>query len=275
MNQTDIRIWMMASMVLGLAMMQTACVIMEPVPASQVQVAAENGLMASAVRVWQPLAGDDLHDPGNTGIELLQEPGIALSTLPANKLRQNVGTFRTPGLAVNQDGNKVDWVQALTDGYISPRRSRTPSETGVEVEELVMDMDMFLDIGGSMPIVRFPHLAHTLWLACSNCHPAIFVPQSGANQIRMENILSGEQCGICHRAVSFPPTDCARCHSIGQKSPDAIKVKAEAKARADAKEKAKIEVETRAKVKAGEEARVSAKEQLKGKGQTKSAGARP
>lgn len=189
---------------------------------------------------WLPLSNDKIHDPKNSSLILLQEPIEALSTLPANKLRMNVGTYRTTGLTVNMDGNKVDWVQAIKDKLISPRRVLT-SSAGIEKEELVMDMDMFLDIGGSMPIVRFPHLAHTMWLACSNCHPKIFVPQSGENPISMEKILSGEQCGICHRAVAFPPTDCARCHSIRHGTVEANAIKSEFREKAAAKEKARKE----------------------------------
>ena len=85
-----------------------------------------------------------------------------------------------------------------------------------------MDMDIMLNLNGSMPQVRFPHRAHTMWLSCANCHPAIFVPKKGANAISMERILMGEQCGICHGAVAFPPTECARCHSVPHMTPTII-----------------------------------------------------
>ena len=232
-----IRITVIAGTVSGLAMMQAACVNTQPENPAQVA--------AGAASAWQPLVADKLHDPASPAIKLLQEPGVALSTLSANKPRTSVGSFTTIGLVVNEDGNQMDWVQALRDELISPRRSLTPPATGVEREELVMDMDMFLDLGGSMPMVRFPHLAHTMWLACANCHPAIFVPQSGANPLSMEKILSGEQCGICHRAVSFPPTDCARCHSVGHGSPEGIKVKEKEREKATVRAKTRAEAEAR------------------------------
>lgn len=263
MKRVDIRIVAIAGMVLGLAMMQTACVNTKP--ASPAQTTAAQRLAGNATNSWQQLAEDKLHDPTNPGIKLLQEPGVALSTLPANKLRSDVGTFRNTGLSVNKDGNKVDWVQALKDGIISPRRAKTSPGTGVEAEEQAMDMDIFLDMNGSMPIVRFPHLAHTIWLTCSNCHPSIFVPQSGANPISMSKILAGEQCGICHRAVSFPPTDCGRCHNISHGSPEGIKVRAEARAKVEARAKAIVETATKEKGQAP----------TKKKGQSKNAGARP
>jgi ribosomal protein L40E len=32
-------------------------------------------------------------------------------------------------------------------------------------------------------------------------------------------ILQGEFCGRCHGAVSFPLTECRRCHSVPQNPP--------------------------------------------------------
>ena len=271
MKQTGIRLAVIASVILGLTLLQAACVNLKPankvaeVAKSKVAEVAKSKVANGTAHTWLPLKQDNLHDPHNPGINLLQEPSTALVTLSANKPRMNVGSYRTPGLRVNLDGNKVDWVQALRDKLITPRRSKTPG-TGVEREELVMDMDMFLNMNGSMPMVRFPHLAHTMWLACSNCHPAIFIPQAGANSLSMEAILSGEQCGICHRAVSFPPTDCARCHSVGHNSPEGVKIKSEA--RAKAKERAAImEAETArvVKAKAQEDVNVKALPSLPGK----------
>ena len=160
------------------------------------------------VEKWQPLAIDGLHDmaalrdPSNPASQILQEPSDGLANLPAS-----------PG------GNWVNWVKALVNGEISPRRAKSAVGSGIEAEELVMDMDIMLDLNGSMNMVLFPHRAHTLWLACSNCHPAIFLPQKGANRISMEMILMGEQCGKCHGAVAFPPTDCSRCHSVPHLTP--------------------------------------------------------
>ena len=69
------------------------------------------------------------------------------------------------------------------------------------------------EVKGSMPDVVYPHKQHTQWLDCSNCHPAIFIPQKGANQISMASILLGEKCGVCHGKVAFPVSECRRCHS--------------------------------------------------------------
>ncbi len=142
---------------------------------------------------WVPLAKDNVHDPKGRDIKLLQEPGEGLFLLPAT-----------------DSGNRVLWAKALDRGAISPRRSITPSENKVQV----LDMDVLLDLRGSMPIVRFPHLIHTEWLACNNCHEQLFKSQIGASKISMYQILQGEQCGLCHGSVAFPVTQCAFCHSV-------------------------------------------------------------
>ena len=149
-----------------------------------------------AASEWQSLAEDGIHDPTGPAIKELQEPREALSKLP-NEDTQGIG-------------NQVRWVHALESGAISPRRSRVLPETKVQV----LDMDVLLNLRGSMRVVRFPHKAHTEWLACDNCHDELFIPRIGANGLAMYNILNGEQCGRCHGAVSFPVTECKFCHSV-------------------------------------------------------------
>lgn len=131
---------------------------------------------------------------------MLQEPADALSKL-------------TPDYA----GNLVLWVKALEKGEINPRANLNPN-----TEVRVLDQDILLDLQGGMPIVRFPHKQHTLWLDCANCHEHLFKSKAGANKYSMLAILNGEQCGVCHGAVSFPLTECFRCHSVtrsGQQKP--------------------------------------------------------
>ena len=139
-----------------------------------------------------PPTDDGFHDPANEGISALHLPQEAFADLPRRKT-----------------GNRVDWVAALNSKKISPRWDRTDEQA----EKLVMDMDIVRVVNGSMPDVVFPHKQHTEWLACSNCHPAIFVPQKGANLINMRLILKGEKCGVCHGKVAFPPSECSLCHS--------------------------------------------------------------
>ncbi|MCC6206536.1 MAG: cytochrome c, class I [Gammaproteobacteria bacterium] len=137
---------------------------------------------------------DGIHDPENEATHALQPPKEAYAGLPTT-------TF----------GNHIDWVKALDDGLLRPRWDRINSNE----EPFVMDLDIVRPVKASMPDVVFPHRQHTEWLFCSNCHPAIFVPQKGANQISMSAILLGQKCGVCHGKVSFPITtaSCKKCHS--------------------------------------------------------------
>ena len=141
---------------------------------------------------WLPLEKDGLHDPRGPGITQLQQPAEALASLPRDTA-----------------GNLVRWVKALDDGAIEPRASLLP---GTKVR--LLDQDIIIAKFGSMPAVKFPHRQHTLWLDCDNCHNGLFIDKIGANKFSMTKILNGEQCGLCHGAVSFPLTECNRCHSV-------------------------------------------------------------
>jgi len=143
---------------------------------------------------WLPLARDGLHDPQSPAIALLQQPAEALALLP-------------PDTA----GNQVRWVRALQEGIIRPRSNLYES-----TEVRVLDLDVIMRNTGAMPMVRFPHRLHTEWLDCANCHDHIFARKAGATPVNMFAILEGEYCGRCHGAVSFPLTECNRCHSVSR-----------------------------------------------------------
>ena len=151
--------------------------------------------LAAGLYRWTALQDDDVHDPANPGLTLLQQPGDALSRLPPDSA-----------------GNRVRWVQALEEGAIQPRSQLLPDTT-----VRVLDQDLIIARNGSMGAVRFPHRAHTLWLDCSNCHDQLFKAKAGANRFSMVAILNGEQCGLCHGAVAFPLTECNRCHSVSNR----------------------------------------------------------
>jgi len=167
-----------------------------------------------------PPLQDGIHDPEGQGGALLQPPAEALAGLPEGK-----------------GGNYVDWVKALEGGKIKPRYDRLDPK----VEAVIMDLDIVREVKGSMPDVVYPHRQHTEWLDCSNCHPAIFIPQKGANQISMAAILLGQKCGVCHGKVAFPVSaqTCRRCHSKAKGQPAAAKKTAKAAAPAPAKASAK------------------------------------
>jgi len=139
----------------------------------------------------EKLQTDSIHDPENSAISALQQPSEAMGAFPMDRR------------------GAVDWVQAIKLGIINPRTNLQG-----DLEMLTMDMDILFKDTGNMPWVKFPHLAHTQWLHCSNCHPAIFIPQKGANNPSMDGILSGRHCGKCHDKVAFPLWVCERCHSV-------------------------------------------------------------
>lgn len=152
------------------------------------------GVAVSAVVAgnWESLEADSLHDPANPSLRFLQEPGQALSVL-----------------APDSAGNKVDWVAAVRSGQINPRTSLE----GKRIPEK-HDSEIIMKNTLSFPFVRFPHDAHNLWMSCEMCHDAIFEPVIDGNDITMSKILDGEYCGVCHGAISFPLTECNRCHSV-------------------------------------------------------------
>ncbi len=153
---------------------------------------AFNRLMKSKSKRNPPPPEDGIHDPDNDGSHILQAPKEPLGQLPNGK-----------------SGNYVDWVKALEGGKITPRYDRLDPS----VNPVVMDLNIVREVKGSMPDVVYPHKQHTEWLDCSNCHPAIFIPQKGANNISMASIILGEKCGVCHGKIAFPIAECRRCHS--------------------------------------------------------------
>ncbi len=148
-------------------------------------------LRVVTIKSVETLYDDGKHDASNDAITVLQDPTVALKDFPLDRRQQ------------------VNWVKALDQGLIEPR----PSLTGAG-EMLVMDMDILFTNTKDMPHVRFPHLQHTRWLDCSNCHPKIFIPRRGANPVSMNKVLRGEFCGVCHDKVAFSLFICERCHSV-------------------------------------------------------------
>ncbi|HSO06812.1 MAG TPA: c(7)-type cytochrome triheme domain-containing protein [Pelomicrobium sp.] len=198
---------------------QEAAVAPAPTPAkvaaaavSNAQDAADvnafNRLLKSAGNYNRPAAESGIHDPANDGTLLLQPPARAFATLP-----------KSPA------GNHVDWVKALEAGKINPRWDRADPKA----QPVVMDLNIVREVKGSMPDVVYPHKQHTEWLDCSNCHPKIFVPQKGANQISMAAILLGQKCGVCHGKVAFPVSECRLCHSKKKNQPTATPVAGQTK----------------------------------------------
>ncbi len=164
----------------------------------QASIAADplqfNRLMTKKAEKNPPQTRDGIHNPNAEGTKVLQPPKQAFSKM-----------IKGPA------GNYVNWVKSLEEGKINPRYDRNDPS----IKPIVMDLNIVREVKGSMPDVVYPHKQHTEWLDCSNCHPAIFIPQKGANQISMAAILLGQKCGVCHGKVAFPITakTCRLCHS--------------------------------------------------------------
>lgn len=165
---------------------------------AQAIAASEKNLDNKKLEPWQKIRKDGIHDPRSPASRVLQEPDEALRAIYAQSPDPSIG-------------NQVRWAKAIEDGVVKPR-----SYLAKKSKMQVLDQDIYLNIRGGMPVVKFPHKAHTLWLGCENCHDHLFTQKAGENPISMLQILEGEQCGVCHGAVAFPLTECFRCHSIPQ-----------------------------------------------------------
>ena len=152
---------------------------------------------AATIRRPQPAADQNIfYDKGAPSYAMLQKANEALAGFP-----------------VDREG-QVHWMRALSQGLIKPRadlRGKIPIK--------VIDSDILMKNTRQMPYVRFPHKAHTQWLACRNCHEAIFVSRKTANTVTMTAIFQGEYCGVCHDKVAFSTFACERCHNTPIKGP--------------------------------------------------------
>ncbi len=106
-------------------------------------------------------------------------------------------------------GDRINWVEALNTGLITPQ-SYLKTETG----DVPFEKNLKLEAAwaGITPAV-FSHKKHLGWLECSSCHPDIFnIKKKTTAHFSMEYILKGKFCGSCHLKVAFPMDDCNRCH---------------------------------------------------------------
>ncbi len=109
----------------------------------------------------------------------------------------------------------IDWARLVRENLIKPRHAL---KAGVdEMPPLQMDV-LIVAKGDFVDDVIYPHEMHTYWLKCEVCHPGIFIPAAGQNNMTMIGIVEGKWCGRCHNKVAFPLTDCSRCHVSPKKT---------------------------------------------------------
>ncbi len=108
-------------------------------------------------------------------------------------------------------GDNVNWVKALRRKLITPKQSVWSDD----YKPIPYDQNLSLSPEWQMVKTRatFPHVKHTEWLDCADCHPDIFnIQKKGTKMFRMNYIVNGKFCGVCHLSVAFPIQDCKRCH---------------------------------------------------------------
>jgi c(7)-type cytochrome triheme protein len=66
-----------------------------------------------------------------------------------------------------------------------------------------------------MRAVVFPHWFHRIRFRCKVCHTELgFKMRAGANLVRMNDIIEGKFCGMCHNGqIAWSPERCDLCHS--------------------------------------------------------------
>jgi c(7)-type cytochrome triheme protein len=124
---------------------------------------------------------------------------------------ENLETWEEVAAALPTDAaGGPDWQAALAQGIIAPLSSLEPGESTLEA----FPLDVELTPEDPTFAATFRHETHTAWLACDNCHTAVFEMSTGAADITMESIYAGEHCGYCHGTVAFAAeTGCAVCHA--------------------------------------------------------------
>lgn len=108
-------------------------------------------------------------------------------------------------------GDQINWVKAMKKGLIKPKKSLLDDD----FESIPFDKNLRLEPewSGIKTNALFPHRKHTEWLDCADCHPDIFnIKKKGTKHFRMDYVLSGKFCGVCHLTVAFPIQDCIKCH---------------------------------------------------------------
>ena len=118
-----------------------------------------------------------------------------------------------PGLPKDKFG-LIDWDAMVKQQQITPVGSL---QSGTQ-ETPLLELDVLIHTKGDfVRNVMFRHAPHVYWLDCQNCHTGIFAMGRGQNKMSMQEIVKGQWCGRCHGKVSFPLTDCNRCHSQAKK----------------------------------------------------------
>ncbi len=75
-------------------------------------------------------------------------------------------------------------------------------------------INRYSDAADVRPVI-YPHWFHRIRFRCKVCHSELgFKMRAGANDIKMQNIIDGQFCGMCHNGeIAWSAEHCDRCHS--------------------------------------------------------------
>jgi len=75
-------------------------------------------------------------------------------------------------------------------------------------------LNRFAEKEGMRPVI-FPHWFHRIRFRCKVCHFELgFKMRAGANEVKMNDIIEGRFCGMCHNGeIAWSVENCDLCHS--------------------------------------------------------------
>jgi c(7)-type cytochrome triheme protein len=126
------------------------------------------------------------------------------------KFQNNFNEFRKQ-MPRERFGNGIDWMTAEDQSKIT----LIDYLEGISFPRKKMKRQADFELTGTvkqMPKIIFSHEKHAKWNGCETCHPEIFPVKKGSQPYSMQQIFSGQYCGVCHDKVAFPNIDCQRCH---------------------------------------------------------------
>jgi c(7)-type cytochrome triheme protein len=128
--------------------------------------------------------------------EVIRPPDIDWTALYAGLPRDSKGA--------------VDWMKALDEKTLTLKVGVTPEAEPAKAYDSEIELFNTETPGKT---ATFRHTTHTQWLACKNCHPAIFKKKSDNLQFTHDDMDAGKYCGACHKKVVVLPGGCKGCHA--------------------------------------------------------------
>lgn len=95
---------------------------------------------------------------------------------------------------------------------ISVILSVTTQTTKAEYADIVLNR--YSEKADMRPVI-FSHWFHRARFRCKVCHSELgFKMRVGSNDVKMQEIIDGKFCGMCHNGkIAWSPEYCDRCHT--------------------------------------------------------------